>query len=244
MIDPGLIAKAKKAVAGKPRKYVTPAILCAFVMQESSGVPYFVDHKPGSIFRMNLNAALKIKRTIPGRFLTADECKKAGHDPKLLPRKPSTTVIEPTGLTEKDIRDIITIPAKVGDWDVPAAMRGQLAKFRFEPGYWKKFPHLDKTDRFIYSCSWGLVQFMGPNIAPEPDEQGIAFIKRFMADVDLQLSYAAGMIDQLLVRAKGDVNKAYRGYNSGNVNSDNPAVVARANNVQKLLRQIEEQIKG
>jgi len=222
MIDPGLVAKAKKAVAGKPRKYVTPAILCAFVMQESSGVPYFVDHKPGSIFRMNLNAALTIKRKKDGKIVERI----------------------PTGLTEKDIRDVITIPAKVGDWEVPAAMRGQLAKFRFEPGYWKKFPHLDKSDRFIYSCSWGLVQFMGPNISRVPDEQGIAFIKRFMADVDLQLMYAAGMIDQLLVRAKGDVNKAYRGYNSGNVNSDDPAVIARANNVQKLLRQIEEQIKG
>lgn len=220
MIDVGLVAKAKKAVTSKTRKHVTPAILCAFVQQESGGVPYFVDHKPGSIYRMNLAAALKIAH-----------------------RNPKTGKIEriPTGLTEQDIRAIITIPNKLGEWEVPSIMRGQLAKFRFEPGYWRKFPQLELHDRFIYSCSWGLVQFMGPNISPVPDRQGIDFIKRFMADVDLQLMYAAGMIDQLLVRADGDVNKAYRGYNSGNVHSTDPAVIARANNVQKHLREIEEQ---
>jgi hypothetical protein len=220
MIDVGLIAKAKKAVASKPRKFVTPAILCSFVQQESNGVPYFIDHKPGSLFRMNLNAAMKINY-----------------------RNPKTGKIEKvsTGLSEKDIRGLITIPNKLGEWEVPPAMRGQLAKFRFEPGYWRKFPQLELHDRFIYSCSWGLVQFMGPNISPVPDKQGIDFIKRFMADVDLQLMYAAGMIDQLLVKANGDVNKAYRGYNSGNVNSTDPAVIQRATNVQRHLREIEEQ---
>lgn len=220
MIDVGLVAKAKKAVESKPRRYVTPAILCAFVQQESGGCPYFIDHKPGSIFRMNLNAALYIKR----KNVQTGKVEKIA-----------------TGLTEQEIRSIITIPAKVGNWEVPKAMRGQLAKFRFEPGYWRRYPNLEKLDRFIYASSWGLVQFMGPNISRHPDRAGIDFIKRFMADVDLQLLYSSGMIEDLLLRADGDVNKAYRGYNSGNVNSTDPEVIARANNVQKHLREIEEQ---
>lgn len=221
MIDLGLIARARKAVESKPRHFVTTSILCAFAQQESGGVPYFVDTKPGSIFRANMNAAFAYKAKIKGT---------------------EKIIKVPTDLSEAEIRSIITMPDKVGEFDVPAIMRGKLAKFRFEPGYWRRYKNLPKLDRFIYSSSWGLVQFMGPNISKTPDRAGIDFIKRFMVDVDLQLLYAAGMIDGLLERAHGDVNLAYRGYNSGNIHSDDPAVIARANNVQKHLREIEEQI--
>lgn len=244
MIDVGLIARAKKAVESKERKHVTPAILCAFVMQESHGCPYFVDTKPGSIYRLNTNAAISYKATLKGRLLTPEECKERGLDPNDSPRMPGKIIKIDTGLIEAEIRAAITIPNKIGNFDVPAIMRGKLAKFRFEPGYWKKYKQLSKIDRFLYSSSWGLVQFMGPNISPQPDRAGIEFIKRFMADVDLQLLYGAGMIDDLLKRAGGDPHKAYRGYNSGNVNSTNQAVIKRADNVQKLLREIEAQIKN
>jgi hypothetical protein len=223
MIDPGLVAKARKAVDAKPRTHVTPEILCAFVLQESAGIPYFVDTKPGSIFRSNVNAAISYKAKL----------------------KDNGGIIRvSTGLTEPEIRAAITLPDKVGLFDVPAIMRGKMAKFRFEPGYWKKFPALSKIDRFLYSSSWGCVQFMGPNISKNPDRAGIEYIKRFMADVDLQLLHGAGMVDDLLKKSHGDVNLAYRGYNSGNIHSTDPAVISRANNVQKHLREILEQTRN
>lgn len=236
MIDVGLAAKARKAVDSKPRSFITPEVLCAFVMQESHGVPYFVDTKPGSIYRLNVAAAItyKVKNRVTGEVSKLQ-----------------------TGLTEKDIREIITIPDKVGSFDVPAVMRGKLAKFRFEPGYWRRYSTLARRDRFIYASSWGLVQFMGPNISPKPDAAGIDFIKRFMADVDLQLLYAAGMIDDLMIRGsklqpdaaikdlpkeEQLVHRAYRGYNSGKVSSDKPEVIARATNVLKFYRDAKRSI--
>ena len=204
MIDFGLVAAAKKAVTAKPRQHVTPAILCAVAIQESSGVPYFIDTKPGSLWSLNLRDAKR-------------------H----------------TGFTERQIRDMITIPLKIGKYVPPRIMQGQLAKFRFEPGYWNKYAHLARTDRFYYSCSWGLCQFMGPNISKDPDTKGIEFIKEFMANTDLQLLYGAGMLEELLDTNHGDLFKSYCEYNSGDPNCKAPAVIRRAKDVVEKAREVQ-----
>lgn len=60
----------------------------------------------------------------------------------------------------------------------------------------------------------------------------------------MQLLYGAGMIDDLLVKTKGNVHHAYRGYNSGDVNSERKDTNERATNVLKTLHRIEEQMYG
>lgn len=231
MLDLGLIAAAKKAVAAKPRKYVNPEILLAFVMQESSGVPYFVDHKPGSLFAANVYEACNYKKRIgpPGN---------------------KKIIRVATGITPAQIRQWVTIPEKIGDFQVSKTMRGQLAKFRFEPVYWvktcKRYPHLSLEDKFIFSSSWGLVQFMAPNICKEPTPENLQFIRRWIADPALQLVYASGMIDGLLVTAKGNIHTAYKGYNAGAGNmfrkDIDPAVTKRADNVFRMFTEYEGKI--
>lgn len=198
MIDLGLLNLVKKAIEKKPRNHVTPARLLAVLMQESSGMPYFVDTKPGSLLQNNINMAVN----------HMEQYKSA--DGKVVSIRPI-----PTGLTKPMIMDIITIKDKIGDYEVPRTMVGKIAKFRFEYGYFRLYKHLPLRERFIYSCSWGMCQFMGPNISKVPDKKGIEFILRFAADVEMQLLYAAGMVDELLTRSNGDMEAAYRAYNSG-----------------------------
>jgi hypothetical protein len=232
MIDLGLIAQARKAVSSKPREHVTPAILLAFVLQESSGVPYFIDTKPGSLYAANIAMAVVHKiRDKHGRVVRTVE----------------------TGLTAGEVRQAIVIPPEIDGYKVPPVLVGRPAKFRFEYGYWKRLGHLPKMQRFRMASSWGLVQFMGPNIIGrwqgdgdpsngDKDEDRDRFIQRFAADIPLQLLYAAGMIDELLEQAGGDVDGAYRGYNSGDVNSSRPDVIARAKAVAKSHEQLKLQL--
>lgn len=222
MIDPGLITLAKKAVETKPRKHVTPAILLAVVMQESHGMPYFVDTKPGSIFAANIYDA---------------QYPPIWKDDKIIGRAT-------TGLRESEIRQAITIPEVLGKWRPPRAMVGKMAKFRFEHSYWKRHGHLDKMERFRMSSSWGLVQFMGPNITKGMDrDDADYFIQKFAADVPLQLLYGAGMLDDLLIAAEGNVDHAYRAYNSGNPESKNAKVIARAKGVERRALEIDLYLK-
>jgi hypothetical protein len=223
VIDLGLLAALKKAVTAKPRKFLTPAILGAVVLQESGGVPYFIDTKPGSLYRLNILGAVKYRHVTD--------------------RSDGTRTVQmiETGIREREIRDVIMIPPMVEHYQVPKIMRGQLAKFRFEPSYWVQYPNLAKMDRFLYSCSWGLGQVMAPHLG-QPDALGFNFIRRFMADTDLQLLYAAGMVEELLERADGDVLGAYKGYNSGDVNSENAAVIARAQIVARSAQQIQRYV--
>ena len=228
-LDLGLLAQARTAVAAKPRKFLTPEILLAFVYQESGGVPYFIDHKPGSLCYANIYSAVGYKRT-----LKKDDGTKQ-------------VIRVFTGLTAMQITKEITLPEKVGNFTVPKVMRGQLSKFRFEPGYFikhkKRYPQLSLIDLFLYSSSWGLVQFMGPNIVKSPTPENLEFIRRFRADPAMQLLYGSGMIDDLLVKTNGNVHHAYRGYNSGDVNSTRADTNERADNVMKLLKSIKGQIK-
>lgn len=221
MIDRGLIAAATKAVESKPRHFVTPAILLAVVLQESHGVPYFTDTKPGSQFKMNVFGAMSYTK----HYRRPDGTK--------------TSTTYQTGLKESDIRRMTTIEKELDKWEVPAVMAGQLAKFRFEYSYWERYSSLPTEKRFLMSCSWGLAQFMGPNIT-KPDK--IDFIRRFRADVPMQLLYAAGMIDELLERTNGDVNRMYRAYNSGDADSEDLAVLARAKSVATSAEQIKSQL--
>lgn len=203
MIDLGLLAQINRAIAAKPRKHVTPAILLAIAMQESHQLPYFIDTKPGSQFAMNLHTASRI-----------------------------------TGINAKTLTDFVRIEPIEGGWKVPACMVGKLAKFRCEPGYWKRYTDLAPLDRFVYSCSWGIFQFMGPNIAKNHTPKDIEFIKRFAADVPMQCVYAAGMVDDLLDH--GSVDAMYRAYNSGDPHCKNPEVVARARAVSQSAIEIQK----
>lgn len=226
MIDLGLVAAAKKAVAAKPRKHVTPAMLLAVCDQESHCMPYFVDTKPGSQYALNMGEAIVHKV-----------------------RDKHGNVLEriPTSLKESEIRGYITLPEEVDGWKVPKELAGQRAKWRFEYGWWKHYGKMtNREERFMLSSSWGLVQFMGFNIIGNSGKTGgdaIAFIRKFACDVPLQLLYAAGMFDDLLTDADGDLLRAYKGYNSGKIDSQDPAVIARAKAVVANAARIKLQIK-
>lgn len=138
-------------------------------------------------------------------------------------------------LPEDKILEIITIPGKVGDFVVPKELAGKVAKFRLEPGYWAKYKDRDPETRFRMSASWGLTQVMGANIATGSSAN--LNILHFSANIEWQLRKAADMLEKLLILSKGDINKMYRGYNSGNINSLNPAVLLRAAAVEKKVRE-------
>ncbi|HEY9792076.1 MAG TPA: hypothetical protein V6D22_16840 [Candidatus Obscuribacterales bacterium] len=228
MIDLGLISLAKKAVALKERHFITPAILLAVVNQESHCANLFIDTKPGGQYALNVQDAITHKvRDKTGKVIN-----------KIA-----------TGLKESEIRQFITLPDQIDGWQVPKEFAGQKSKFRFEYGWWQHaaYTKLPKQERFALSTSWGLVQFMGFNIVGNSGKTGdeaIKLIQRFAADVLMQLEYAAGTLDTLLIRANGDVFKMYKGYNSGDVDSEDPAVIARAKAVAASAIQIDTEIKG
>lgn len=227
MIDLGLAALAKKAVDSKPRHFVTPAILLAVVDQESHCANLFIDTKPGSMYALNMQDAIIHKvRDKTGKVINRIS----------------------TGLKESEIRQWITLPETIDGWQVPREFAGQKSKFRFEYGWWKHYANIsNREERFRLSSSWGLVQFMGFNVVGNSGKTGEAAIKmiqRFAADVPEQLLHAAGTFDDLLVRAHGDVLRAYKGYNSGDVDSENSAVIARAQAVAAGAIKIQEYLKG
>lgn len=231
MIDQALVAAAKRVVASKPRNHITPAMLLAAVMQESSGVNYFTDFAPDSLFHANVTAACRYYK------------KKKLADGQIIRLGPYNT-----GFSPADIKRLIAFPAKVSskigaDWAVPPGLIGKFAKFRFEYGYWENrdIARLPNEQRFYASCSWGVVQFMGPNISKEYDA---SFIRRFAADIPLQLLYGAGELDKLLTRTDGDLFRAYKAYNSGNPESQDPEVIARANAVVRRAALLDQPPKG
>lgn len=201
MIDLGLIAAARKAVASKPRRFVTPAHVVAVAMQESHGVPTFTPWE--AQYRANLRAAINI-----------------------------------TKMNEGEIRKLIIIPVAVNGWKVPTMLVNKFAKFRCEPGYWKRFRDLPAADRFYMSCSWGLGQLMGAHL---PDANAV---RRFLADVPQQVLWVAGMMDQLLISSHGDLKRAYAGYNSGDIDCQDRAVLHRCDEVEKYFEQAEKQIQS
>lgn len=183
------------AVKERPRRYLTPAILYAVIMQESGGVPYF--NETDKQFNINMGSA-----------------------------------ILNSSLSPNQIKTIITIPDNINGIVIDPFMAGKMAKFRFEKGYWKKFPELDPVTRFRVSCSWGISQVMGANISKTKGLQ----IQLFSANIKQQLSWTANELERLLRLASGDVFKMYKGYNSGNINSTNLDVINRAREVVNRLK--------
>lgn len=238
-LDRGLVALARKAVAAKPRHYVTVHDLLAVVQQESHGMPYFTDTKPGSIYSLNVAAAITYHKKVRARNSLGQPLVDEKGNPVFV-RKAFNT-----GLTQRDILKAIIIPEQIGSFRPSKTLVGQKAKFRFEYGYWERFSNIaDPIQRFRMASSWGMVQFMGPNISGKlAGEEADLFIQRFAADLDMQLLYGAGLLDELLVRARGSMDHAYRGYNSGDVNSDNPDVIARAKNVAKQAVIYESELR-
>lgn len=225
-IDPGLYARAQKAVGAKTRKHVTAEMLVAVVMQESGQSPIFIDTKPGGLCAANIKMAVE--------YYKYKKDPATGKKIRIGPFK--------TGFTEADVKRMMTIPERVGSFQTPKELAGKLCKFRFERGYWEKkaYAHLEPEHRFYMSCSYGLTQHMAMNITRDLSMEAI---KRFMADIDLQLLYGAGTLDSLLTRANGNLLRAYKGYNSGNIDSDNADVIARAGNVVAHHKQVLAWVK-
>jgi hypothetical protein len=223
MIDVGLVARARTACGARQRKYLTVSQLLAVVMQESGGVPYFIDTKPGSIYALNLADAITHK-------IRDDHGNVIG--------------VVPTGLKADEVRDLIRLPEQINGWSVPRDLVGRMSKFRFEYAYWRRYQSLDKVARFRMSCSWGLGQFMGANVAGKLQQpEAEHYVHKFAADIPLQMLYTAGEMDRLLILADGDLDQAYRGYNSGNIHSLNKSVIARAHNVVARERDIAASLK-
>lgn len=118
-----------------------------------------------------------------------------------------------TGLPEELILKAVTIQS--------GPLKGSIAKFRCEPGYWRWANGLTnrpwtKEERFLLSCSFGLGQKMArwlvTGVAPG---DWMSIIRQFMGSEKLQINYCAGDLEQLLNRYGGDRPIAFTCYNAG-----------------------------
>jgi Mac 1 len=124
---------------------------------------------------------------------------------------------------------------------------GQIAKFRFEPGYWDWTKNLglpSVTLRFLCSCSFGVGQMMMRWILPPDKTKWEAFIERYKGDVNFQLNYVIETLERWLADSEGDLFKAYKAYNSGKADSTDPAVIQRATHVVALRAEIQHKLQG
>jgi hypothetical protein len=100
-------------------------------------------------------------------------------------------------------------------------VNGVICKFRCEPGYWAWASKLKGSwtaeERFLLSCSFGLGQKMARWLVSSGIEgaQWIAFIRKFNADLNLQIQYVCGDLDALLVGSGGNRLVAFTRYNQG-----------------------------
>ena len=165
---------------------------------------------------------------------------------------------DPTfSLLEKQCEDNLAVAAKATTFDMSLLIgalkiqsgtyQGKLAKFRFEPGYWHWAAGQTTNStslRFLISCSLGVGQQMMRWVLPTDELEWGRFIERFKSDVGLQLTYVVGSLDKLLGETEGDLFRAYKGYNSGNINSKDPQVILRALHVVELRDKIQQQLPG
>jgi len=124
--------------------------------------------------------------------------------------------------------------------------KGKIAKFRLEPSYWiwtGKQKLSSPTERLLCACSFGVGQKMMRWIVIGNPDDWIGQIEQFKSSLDTQLAYLIHDMDRLLSSTQGDLLQAYKGYNSGYVNSVDPAVVARAQNVVALAKEVETQLR-
>lgn len=115
-----------------------------------------------------------------------------------------------TGLPATEIIAAVRIPS--------GEFKGELAKFRCEPGYWewaKKFTR-PARDEFLLSCSFGLGQKMARwLVANTPEATWMQTVVKFMGDVPTQLLYICGDLDALMIAAGGNKPVAFTRYNEG-----------------------------
>jgi hypothetical protein len=126
-------------------------------------------------------------------------------------------------------------------------LRGFLGKFRFEPGYWAwsgehQLP--SATDRFLVSCSWGVGQQMMRWVVPSAVDTWPEWVEEFKGSVSLQVDQVIHELGRLLVETNGDLLRAYKGYNSGNISCKDIAVMTRALRVIQFKDIVEKQIKA
>lgn len=97
--------------------------------------------------------------------------------------------------------------------------KGQISKFRCEPGYWawaKNLSGLSDVDKLLLSCSFGYGQKMSRWLVGKlPKPEWIPFVRNFMGNTSLQIMYIAGDLDQLLKLSNGDRALAFTRYNAG-----------------------------
>lgn len=119
-----------------------------------------------------------------------------------------------TGLDKELIIKTVSYPAS-------SRFTGSLYKFRCEPAYWSWAQKLKGSwtgeQRFLLSCSFGLGQKMARWLLNGvPGARWMPFLELFNDNLDLQIQYCAGDLDQLIAGAK-DQNRlvAYTRYNEG-----------------------------
>ncbi len=122
-----------------------------------------------------------------------------------------------------------------------------IAKFRFEPSYWAwsgGHQLSSPTERFLASCSFGVGQQMMRWVLPPKTSDWLSYIENFKGNVDLQITTAIDKISDLMRVTNGDLFEAYKGYNSGNIKTADPAVIDRALNVVRLRDMVQKQLAG
>lgn len=144
-----------------------------------------------------------------------------------------------TTLPQQLLIDALTIKSGV--------LAGQIAKFRCEPGYWewtatKQIPSVSL--RFLCSCSIGIGQQMIRWVLPATKDAWDEFVESFKTNVDIQLEYLIKALEKLLGETEGDLFKAYKGYNSGDIYSTNPDVIERAKHVVALRDKAQLMLQG
>lgn len=135
-----------------------------------------------------------------------------------------------------DVLAWAVLPETIGPWKVPDYLAGAIGKFRTEPSYTENLLNRYPDNQelvFRISSSWGLTQVMGRNLvvlgkSQEWQKKVIKDLTHFASNPVWQLHWAADFLDKLLVSAKGDLHKAYVGYNAGSITSIDLAAHVRA----------------
>ena len=188
-----------KAVAAKPRQFITEEILRSVLIQESGDLKStFVKTDPQ--YRANVSTAMK-------------------HLSK----------------TEAQILELVTLPNRT------------IAKFRFEPGTYQKYPSVGWPARFYLSTSYGVGQVMGYNlVGKKPAKDAASICLGFAGREYEQVLRCCNSMEEGLRRAfnspsvlKKDLKSltyfAYCAYNGGQLITSKQDVLKRAKEVVSRL---------
>lgn len=118
-----------------------------------------------------------------------------------------------SGVSKPEILKINTI--------LTGEYKGEIAKFRCEPGYMRWAKNLKGTftpvERMLLACSLGAGQKMVRWLvdgSTKPRTEWLQFALKFAGDLDLQLQYCAGDLESLL-SVSHSRELAYTRYNAG-----------------------------